>query len=89
MKTYARVEDHVVAELITTAENISSLFHPSLHWVDVGEQAVQVGWVQGSNGTFAAPPPSSPAVTLPQPNIVELLAEITALKTQIAQLHIS
>ena len=89
MKTYARIENRVVAEIVTTAGNIGSLFHPSLHWVDVTGQAVQVGWVQSDNGTFASPPPSLPAATVPPPNVAELLAELTALKAQVAQLHIS
>ncbi|MDR3663161.1 MAG: hypothetical protein P4L86_22725 [Mycobacterium sp.] len=89
MKTYARVENRIIAEIITTAGNIGSLFHPSLHWVDVTGQAVQVGWVQGDNGTFAPPPPPPIAATLPPPNFAELLAELTALKAQVAQLHIS
>jgi len=87
MKTYARVENRIVAEIVTTAENIGSLFHPSLQWVDVTGQAIQVGWVQSENGTFALPPPTAPAS--PTPNMAELLAELAALKAQVAQLHIN
>jgi hypothetical protein len=87
MKTYARVENRVVVEIVTTAENIDSLFHPSLHWVDVTGQAVQVGWVQSENGTFALPPPV--ATTSPTPSMAELLNELAALKAQVAQLHIN
>jgi hypothetical protein len=87
MKMYARVENHVVVEIVTTAENVDSLFHPSLHWVDMTGQAVQVGWVQDDNGTFALPPPT--VATLPAPSMAELLTELAALKAQVAQLHIS
>ena len=87
MKTYARVENRVVVEIVTTAENIGLLFHPSLNWVDVTGQAVQVGWVQGENGTFALPPPV--AATLATPSMAELLNDLAALKAQVAQLHIN
>ena len=61
MKTYARIANGVVMELITTAEPIGILFHPSLHWDDVTGTQVRVGWVLGADGTLA-PPPAAPAV---------------------------
>ena len=86
MKTYARVENLVVAEFVSTSAPIDTLFHPSLHWVDVTGMSVQVDWVQGGDGTFAPPP----VLTAPPlaPNLAELLAEITTLKAQVAQLHV-
>ena len=87
MRTYARVENGMVAEIIGTSVDINSLFHPSLHWVDVTEQTVQVGWMQGNDGTFTLPPLPGPAPMLTLPSLVELLAEITALREQVAQLH--
>ncbi len=87
MKTYARLEHHVVAEIITTAHDIGTLFHPSLVWVDVTGQAVQVGWVQGDDDKFAPPPVAASAAAPSAPSTAELLAELTTLRAQVAQLH--
>jgi len=90
VKTYARIENGTVVEILVTSESISSLFHPSLHWVDVTGQAVRVGWMQGADGTFTLPPLPPPAATvLLSPSLTDLLAEIAALKVQVAQLHTS
>ena len=86
MKTYARLENHVVAEIINTTGDIAKLFHPSLVWVDVTGKGVQVGWVQNSNGSFA-PPPTPPVAVVPAPSVAELLTELTAMRAQVAQLH--
>lgn len=90
MRTYARVENRVVQEIISTAGEIGKLFHPSLVWIDVTGKSVHVGWVQGEDGTFAPPPalPAAPAAPRP-PTGAEVQAELTALKTQVAQLHVS
>ncbi len=93
MKSYARLESRVVAEIITTGRDIATLFHPSLVWVDVTGQTVQVGWTRRDDGTFASPPaPSSPqtasAAAQTSPSTAELLAELTTLRAQVAQLHI-
>jgi hypothetical protein len=89
MKTYARLERHVVAEILTTAHDIGTLFHPSLVWVDVTGQAVQVGWVQDDDGKFTPPPPvaAASAAAPSAPSTAELLAELTILRAQVAQLH--
>jgi hypothetical protein len=84
MKTYARVENRLIAEIIKTALDIHTLFHPSLQWVDVSGKTVQVGWLQGNDGTFAAPPSAEP----PSSSVAGLLAEISALQSQVAQLHV-
>jgi hypothetical protein len=90
MKTYARVENQVVAEIITTTQTIGELFHPALRWVEVTGQSVQVGWIQNDNNTFAAPPQSATtAAATAGPSTAELQAEIKALKDQVAQLHVS
>ena len=87
MKMYARIENNVVAEILSTTGAIGTLFHPSLHWVEVTEIAVQIGWVQGEDGKFAPQPLLAEAPPL-APSLAELLAEINTLKAQVAQLHI-
>ena len=42
MKTYARIANGQVVELITTAQSIGWLFHPSLHWEEVTGTAAQL-----------------------------------------------
>ena len=67
MPTYARIQDGVVAELLTTRANIQQMFHPALHWVDVTALSPQpaLGWVY-AGGTFApAPPPPPPPAPTP------------------------
>jgi hypothetical protein len=87
MKTYARIEDRTVAELFTTSEAITSLFHPSLHWVDVSGQQIHVGWVENGEGTFAPPPVAAPpAAAAVLPSVTEILAELATLKAQVALL---
>lgn len=60
MSLYARIYDGEVAELFRSADDITTLFNPSLVWVDVTNvsPAPQVGWnaAQESSGwRFAAP----------------------------------
>ncbi len=56
MKTYARLDGPMVAELFATDADLATLFNPALVWVDVtATPAVQVGWVQQSGGGFVAP----------------------------------
>lgn len=84
MKTYARVESGVVAELFSTHARTSDLFHPSLNWVEVtGSQPVCVGWLYADGGFFApsAPPP------VPPPTLAELRAQVAALTAQLATIQ--
>jgi hypothetical protein len=85
MKTWARVQDSAVAELLTTDADPATLFHPALHWVDVTGQNVAVGWLVQGNG-FAAPPAPSASLEAPVPDITALQAQITALAAQVAAL---
>ena len=41
MKTYARIENNTVIELLRTDGDIATMFHRDLHWIDVtGESNV-------------------------------------------------
>ena len=62
MKTYARIQDGLVAELLKTDGDITSMFNPALVWVDVSSQPnIAEGWhFDGTNFTPpSAPPPAS------------------------------
>jgi hypothetical protein len=85
MKTYARIQDGRVAELLTTQMAISDLFHPSLLWVDITDiNGIKVGW--GFDGFHFQP------VDLPQPtastavSIADLQHRMAELSAQIATL---
>ena len=83
MKTFARISGGVVLELLQTSADVTGLFHPSIHWVDVTGTAVQVGWVE--SGTTFAPPPAALAPPAEiAPTIAELQAELSKLSTRIA-----
>lgn len=47
MKTYALVVDGNVQEILTTDDDITKMFHPSLVWIDVTEiePQPQENWV--------------------------------------------
>ena len=83
MRTYARIEAGAVAELLATDQDITHLFHPSLHWVDVTGRQAEVGWVMKDNG-FAAPP--APPATPAQPTLAQLQAQLNELATRVAAL---
>ncbi len=81
MKTFARLQDGLVVELVTTEQPIHMLFHPDMVWLDVsGEPAVTTGWL--SDGRTLSRPPVPEAVLSPTLNPVAELAEIrSALAT--------
>jgi len=56
MKTYARIQDSLVAELFSTDLDIAELFHPDLIWVDITDEAnaPQCGWSY-IDGVFSEP----------------------------------
>lgn len=84
MKTYARVDAGVVAELYWTDTALDGLFHPALRWADVTGLPAQVGWVE-EDGGFAAPPPA--ADMLLPPTLGALQAQLATLAAQIATLQ--
>lgn len=60
MKTYARIQNALVAELLETDGNIVEMFHPSIIWVEISNlnPMPAIGWSY-ANGLFTAPPPPS------------------------------
>jgi hypothetical protein len=84
MRTYARITAGAVDELIVTDQDITRLFHPSLHWVDVTGRGVKVGWVMAGDG-FAPPPPPQAAPPA-QPTLAQLQAQLTELSARVAKL---
>lgn len=84
MKTYARISQGRVVELLTTSQDVSLLFHPSLQWVEVTNHPPLVGWAQQQDGSFSAP--TQPPASLQPPTLAELEAQLAALAAQIAAL---
>jgi len=84
MRTYARIQNGLVAELLSTDGDITSMFNHALTWIDVSSQpSVVDGWVfDGEDFTPPAilPPPES-ALT-----IAQLQTQIAALAAQVAAL---
>ena len=84
MRTYARIQDGSVAELIKTHGDITRMFHPALVWVDVSTLAgVAESWL--FDGTNFTPPPAAPARP-PTPTIAELEAQLATISVQLAAL---
>ena len=45
MRTYARMQNGIVAEVLKTDGDITRMFNPALVWVDISSQAdVVEGW---------------------------------------------
>lgn len=85
MKTFARIQDGRVAELLTASVNPVKLFHPTLLWVDIsGLPNVTVGW--RFDGVRFAEPPQQPPPSA-KPSIEELQSRLTLLSAQIAALR--
>ena len=86
MRTYARISvgAGAVAELLSTNQDITRLFHPSLHWVDVTGREVQLGWIMQPGG-FVPPPPGPTPPPMP-PTRAQLHAQLTELSARVATL---
>ena len=83
-RTYARIQDGLVAEILATDGDILGMFHPSLLWLDVTSQPdVSTGW--SFDGTYFARPDVAQALS-PPPTIADLQAQIAMLSAQVAAL---
>ncbi len=85
MKTYARIQDGRVAELLKTDGDIANMFNPGLVWVDVSAHSeVGAGWLfDGTNFRAPSPPPPPHAAVA---TIADLQAQLAAVSAQIAAL---
>ena len=84
MKTYARIQDGLIAELLKTDSDITNMFNPALFWVDVSSHAdIAEGW--HFDGTNFTPPPAPPPAA-PLPTIAELQAQLAMIGAQLATL---
>ena len=84
MRTYARIHDGVVAELLKTASDITTMFHPSLVWVDVSTKPeIREGWHFDGKEFSGPPKPTAPASG---PTIAELQAQLVLLEAKFATL---
>ncbi len=84
MKTYARIQDGLIAELLKTDGDITSMFNHALVWMDISSQPnVLEGWhFDGTKFTPPSPPPAVASV----PTIPELRAQLSALGAELAKL---
>jgi hypothetical protein len=85
MNSYARVAESVVREIVTTESDITTLFHPSLTWVNVTGSPVRVGWIEAADGGFVAPPP--PQLVPMPPRLADLVAQIAEIQEKLTLLH--
>lgn len=86
MKKYVRIQNGIVAELLTTEGNISEMFAPGIMWVDASSvQNVAEGWLL-EGGQFvqqAAPETSNNNL----PTLTELRQQLAFLEGRIAELE--
>lgn len=85
MKTYARIQNGRVAELLKLGSDPSALYHPSLLWIDVSAMpSVALGWeYDGADFTPPQPGESNSA----KPSIEELQSRLSLLSAQIEALR--
>lgn len=84
MRTYARIQNERVVELVTTSTDISTMFHPALMWVDASsETSVAEGWTY--NGLIFSRP-TAPKVVSPPLSISGMEAQLAVFAAQLAAL---
>ncbi len=83
MKTYARIQDDAVVELLTTDLDMTDRFNPALIWIDVtGVSGIAPGWRKDAHG-FLPPPAPSPVAA---PSLTQLKAQLATISAQLAAL---
>jgi hypothetical protein len=84
MRTYARIQNGRVAELITTSSDISTMFHLALTWVDASSVAgIAEGSIyDGSGFSKAVVPEDAPATV----SISEMKAQLAIFSAQLETL---
>jgi len=84
MRTYARIQSGIVAELLRTNGDIKSMFHSSLTWVDVSARPdVAEGW-HFDGTSFSRPAPV--AAQAPAPTVAELQVQLAAIGARLETL---
>jgi hypothetical protein len=84
MRTYARIQNGRVAELVTTSSDISTMFHLALTWVDASSVVgIEEGWTCDGSGfsKAAIPVGAQSAVT-----ISEMQAQLAIFAAQLETL---
>lgn len=69
---YALIEEGVVKELLETDQDITTMFHPSVIWIEADE-TVQCGYVY-SDGGFSKPTPEIKVLTKEEAENLRLMA---------------
>ena len=83
MKTYARIQDEVVIELMTTDLDVASRFNPALLWTDVSNvPGIAPGWSQNASSFL---PPAAPPIPA-MPTVAQLQSQLDIISKQIAGL---
>lgn len=84
MRTFARIQDGRVVELVITCSDISTMFHPALMWVDASSVAgVAEGWTYDglvfSKSVTLAVAPSILSIVGMQAQLAMFAAQLAAL----------
>lgn len=84
MQTYARVQDGVVQETLTTDQAVAALFHPDLVWVGLPQGSpVSPGWRY--DGTNFLEPPAAETVA-EAPSLHSVMAALANVQEQLVSM---
>jgi hypothetical protein len=85
MRTYARVHEGRVVELVTIDSDISTMFHAALIWVDVSSvSGIAEGWTY--DGSIFSKP-VVPEIIRPALSIASIRAQLEVLAAQLVTLN--
>lgn len=84
MRTYARIQEGRVVELMTTSADISTMFHPALTWVDASSvTGIAEGWMYDgsafSKAVVSEVSPPALSISAMQAQLAIFAAQLTAL----------
>lgn len=86
MKTYARIEDGTVLEMLSTDTPPSALFHAALAWTDVTGKTVGIGWRVAEDGSLSAPQPQAGPAPIVPATIAALQADLARISARLGAL---